>query len=432
MKLFSFWRLFTTDAIKPGHRKYITWAIGVMSLEYLDIIVYIHNANGLADLYLKTQFDKFLGLGILLLILWLSNFTSKFLANYLFEKFVKIFYNRFGLAFFSIFIAFSLVLQAWVILTFCPKTFFLGLSMFFVGRLLYQTAINIVMRDTYEAILSMDDLYTEFVALIVNSLEISLLIGVVGYKIIAETTYTGIDSLMIFVFVLAAFWLFMGILVLIYNLKNSKPTSESKLPISFNNVKTIYSDYPKDSLIAVGLVGIRSSLSILGVICMPFYLVQNLHLVPHAASNIISISSMLALLLNIWINQHLHKFDFTIIVKFGLSGLIIGSLISYMLFFYQVIPIVAVTILMVFHGFFAVACPMILNKLFNPRINPLAVISCYRNSFFLFSTITFLILIFFTQVLNNYFFPPEIFLIMITGICYLCILLFNRQLPKNK
>ena len=280
------------------------------------------------------------------------------------------------------------------------------------------------MRDTYEAILTMDDVSGEFITLIVNSLELSLLIGVIGYKIIAWFPLRYVNSLMVFVFLIAAAWMMAGIVVLISNIKN---TSQSNDRSSLGSFYTIYSSHPKDSLIAVGIVGIRSSLCIIGVIFMPTYLVQTMHLNAQVASNIISISSLVALILNIWINQHLHKFDFTSIVKYGLTGVIMGSFICYILFLFQIIPLLAVMIIVVFHGFFAVASPMLLNNLFNPETRQLAVISCYRNSFFLFSTFSYLFLIFFTQLLHSVVFPPAVFLIIIAGVCYLSMILFNRQ-----
>ena len=168
MKIFNFWYLFTSDKIQPGHKRYIIWALCIMSMEYLDIIVYIHNSNALTELYLKTGFDRFLGLSVLLLILWLSNFMGKMLANKLFARLVYLFYTRIGLTILSLTIALSFLLQALVILGMCHRAFFYALVIYFILRLVYQICINLVMQDTYTAILNMHDVSGEFISLIVN------------------------------------------------------------------------------------------------------------------------------------------------------------------------------------------------------------------------------------------------------------------------
>ena len=120
----------------------------------------------------------------------------------------------------------------------------------------------------------------------------------------------------------------------------------------------------KDTLVAFSIVGVRSSLCIISVIYMPIYLVGSLHFLPRIANDIILISSFLALSLCFLVDKYVHNYSYMNIVRYGLVGLIIGSLISYALLFFKIIPFIGIAILIIFQSLFALCCPLILNKLF--------------------------------------------------------------------
>ena len=426
MRFFLFWRLFKSNHIKPRHKKYIFLAMSVMCLECLDIIVYISNANSITEIYLPAHIEHFIGLVILLFILWISNLLGRTIYNKGLHKFPRVFLSRLGLLISAFSIAISLGVLSWIVIYLCATHFYRALFLMLICRLIYQTSLNIVIHNTYESILAMPDLANEFVALIVNSLELSLLLGVIGYKIIEHLPFSKLDSLMTFILAIAVAWAVLGVVMYLNSPPQTKLATSEK-PITVEMMTHFNS---KDSLISTLLVGMKSSLSIIGVIYMPTYLMHNLNLNSHLASYTLGVSSLFALLLNIWVNQHLHKFDYISIVRYGLSGVIIASILSYLLFIFHIAPLISVAIIIIFHSLFTLACPIILGNLFSPQTRAVAIISCYRDSFFIFSSVTFAAIILFTQVLQNYIFPPVIFLLIIMSVCYVCMLLVKNHQPQ--
>lgn len=433
MRIFLFWRLFQSNQVKPHHKRYIFSALSVMCLECLDIIVYINNANSLTEIYLPSQLEHFIGLIILLLILWSSNLFGRVIYNKILHKFPRLILGRLQLLIATLIISTSLSLMTWIVLSLCESHFYHALFLLLICRIIYQVSLNAVIHNTYESILTIPDLSNEFIVLIVNSLELSLLFGIIGYKIIDFLTFSKLDSLMAFVTAIAAAWSILGIIIYLINTPaQAQSTTISNAELIPNDFNNILQKNSKDSTISIILVGIKSSLSIIGVIYMPTYLVHNLNLNAHLASSIMGASSLLALILNIWVNQHLHKFDYASMVKYGLSGVIIGSIISYLLLIFHTAPFIAVAIIIVFHSLFTLACPIILGNLFSPRIRAVSIISCYRNAFFIFSTSTFALMILFTQVLKHYILPSVVFLLIIMAICYICMLLVNNHQNQFK
>lgn len=426
MKFLLFWRLFSSQQIQAHHKRYIFTAMGVMCLECLDIIVYINNSNSLTEMYLPEHVEHFMGLLILLFILWISNLLGKIIYKKGLQKFPHIFLSRTGLLLSSISIAISLVALTVIVVSLCASHFYKALFLILLTRIIYQVSLNVVIHNTYESILAMPDLSNEFVTLIVNSLELSLLLGIIGYKIINNLAFSRIDSLMAFVLMIAVGWLIMGIIVYfkyppLAKLNTTPPNA------SFTAGFNIIPNLSKDSVISTILVGIKSSLSIIGVIYMPTYLIHNLSLSHQLAFYIMSISSLLALTLNIWLNLHLHKFDYITIIKYGLSGVIIASIISYVLLIFNIAPLISVLIIIIFHSLFTLACPIILGNLFTPEMRAVSIISCYRNSFFIFSSITFALIILFTQVLQHDALPSVVFLLVIMFVCYSCMILVGNN-----
>lgn len=427
MRIFLFWRLFSSNHVKPQHKRYIFLALSVMCLECLDIIVYINNANSLTELYLPSQLEHFIGLVILLFILWISNLLGKVIYNKIFRKFPQFLLSRNGSLIAALTVATSLSLFAWVVLSLCQSHFYQALFLVLICRIIYQISLNVVIHNTYESILAMPDLANEFITLIVNSLELSLLLGIIGYKLIDILKFSELDSLMAFVLAIAATWVILGISSYLSSPIMLKLATTRKTQLIHSNFSNILQHNSKDTIISIILVGIKSSLSIVGVIYMPTYLMHNLNLNAHMASYIMGASSLLALILNIWVNQHLHKFNYASMVKYGLSGVIIGSIISYLLLIFQIAPFIAVAIIIIFHSLFTLACPIILGNLFPPKVRAISIISCYRNAFFIFSSSTFALIILFTQVLHHYILPSVVFLLIIMAVCYLCMLLVNNR-----
>ena len=333
----------------------------------------------------------------------------------------------------SITIACMLGLQAVTIAYFCQSLVQEILLALLVFRFVYQISIGIIIHETYESVLSMQQLSFEFSSIIISSLELSLLAGVIGYKIIDYLGFSAVNSLLVFIYFLGIVWLGVALFFCFFNyeLSLNKGTNKLYRYMASNNFKLMFKHFHQDTLIAMSLVGVRSSLCIISVIYMPKFLEGALGISLHATSNIIMSSSIIAIILCWWVNKHLNRFNYTNLIKFGLVSLIMGSIISYILFFFKFIPLLGVLILVVFHNLFALSCPLILSNLFTPTMRQLAIISCYRNSFLAFASLTYLVMEASGQMLHNNFFPPAVFLIIIALVCYGCLVLFNRKAVLN-
>lgn len=428
MRLISIWNLFSTSKLSVKNKKHIAIASIVLCLEYLDLIVYLHNANELTKTYCSS---RIIGIVVLFCILWLSNFSAKYLIG---KKVINI-YQKFNAAKITtiscLVIAAMLFFQGLTIIFYCNTKVIQVLFLLLIFRFIYQVAIGIIIHETYGSLLNLHDIDYEFTLLIVNSLELSLVIGIIGYKFIPYLHVTSAISLSVFIFTIAIAWIVTSA---IFYSHRSIINSFSKLinhNTAANNFTLMFKHHHKDTIISIGIVGIRSSLCIIGVIYLPQYLVSSLHISAHATTMIIMTSSIISLVLCLWVNKHLNKFDYINLMRYGLVSLIIGSIISYILFFFKVIPAIGVLILILFHSLFALSCPFILSNLFNPAIRQLAIISCYRNSFLIFASITFLIIDASSQIITSGFLPPALFLIFITITCYVCLVLFNTQNQNN-
>ncbi len=430
MKLSSIWRLFNTSQLSITHKKSVILALVILSLEYFDIIVYLHNASALTRLYCHSQIR---GILVLFGVLWFSNFLAKYLVGSLIIRLYRRFKSSTIMVLASITIACMLGLQAITIAYFCQSRVQEILLALLVFRFVYQISIGIVIHETYESVLSIQQLSFEFSSIIISSLELSVLAGVIGYKIIDYLGLSTVNSLLVFIYFLGIAWLGVALFFCFFNyeLSLNKGTNKLYRYMASNNFKLMFKHFHQDTLIAMSLVGVRSSLCIISVIYMPKFLEGALGISLHATSNIIMSSSIIAIILCWWVNKHLNRFNYTNLIKFGLVSLIMGSIISYILFFFKFIPLLGVLILVVFHNLFALSCPLILSNLFTPTMRQLAIISCYRNSFLAFASLTYLVMEASGQMLHNNFFPPAVFLIIIALVCYGCLVLFNRKAVLN-
>lgn len=413
--------------INPTHKKYIFIITAILSLEYLDLIIYIKNARVLTDLYLVKSVSRGVGIFILFIILWLANFLAKSIANKLLEYLQNKYDNATLVIASSIVIIFSFSLQALILLSYCNKLVISLLIYFFLARLIYQLALAIIIHDTYEFLLNTNELSDDFISLILNSLELSVLISIAGYKILLLLQLSTTLSIVTFILFINMLWLIVAIFFLFNYQELNQINIEQIRCTAAKSFSLMLKHNLKDTLVAFSIVGVRSSLCIISVIYMPIYLVGSLHFLPRIANDIILISSFLALSLCFLVDKYVHNYSYMNIVRYGLVGLIIGSLISYALLFFKIIPFIGIAILIIFQSLFALCCPLILNKLFELNIRQVAIVSCYRNSFLLFASFTFLFLSLFTEILTQYITTPAILLISITGICYSCLIIFNKQ-----
>lgn len=415
------------SAISQQHKKYTFFITLVLCLEYLDIIVYIKNTHILTGAFIAQSRNWIHVLIILFLILWLANVLAKIIVHNILHYLQSRWSNTLLVIGASLIIALSFVLQALMILWYCNTLAIALLLGLFCLRLIYQVALGVVIHDTYEFLLHTPELCNEVIYLILNSLELSVLISVVGYKILFMSETNHATIMMSFLLIMGALWLVASIMF-ITNRHTLKKMSNSKISCrAAKNFTIMLQTEWKDTIIAFTLVGVRSSLCIIGVIYMPIYLISGLHFLPRYAESVIATSSLFAFSLNVIVDRYLHQFAYMKILKSWLVGLIIGSLISYLLFFFKVIPFVGVAILIIFHSLFALVCPFILNDLFNPNLRQIAIVACYRNSFLVFASFTFILLSLFTEIIHNYVLNPALFLIVITAICYICLILFNKQ-----
>lgn len=425
MKFSSIWRLFNTSQLSVNHKKSVILALVILSLEYFDIIIYLHNASALVRLYCHSQIR---GILVLFGVLWLSNLLAKYLVGDFIARLSRIFKSSTIMVLSSVVISAMLWLQAMTIAYFCQSMVQEILLALFVFRFIYQVCVGIIIHATYESVLKMQQLSFEFSSIIIGSLELSLLGSVIGYKIIDYLHISHLNSLLVFIYFMSVAWIGVALFFFFFNyeLPNNGSNKLHRYMAS-NNFKLMFKHFHQDTLIAISLVGVRSSLCIVSVIYMSKYLEEILGISLHTTSNIIMSSSVIAIILCWWVNKHLNRFNYANLIKFGLVSLIMGSIISYVLFFFKFIPQLGVLILVVFHNLFALSCPLILSNLFTPAIRQLAIISCYRNSFLTFASLTYLIMEASGQILHNNFFPPAIFLIVIALVCYGCLVLFNRK-----
>ncbi|HRG63089.1 MAG TPA: hypothetical protein PLP75_08755 [Burkholderiales bacterium] len=425
MKLSSIWRLFNTSQLSITHKKSVILALVILSLEYFDIIVYLHNASALTKLYCHSPIR---GILVLFGVLWFSNFLAKYLVGSLIIRLYRRFSSSTIMVLASITIACMLALQAMTIAYFCQSLVQEILLALLIFRFVYQICIGIIIHETYESVLSMQQLSFEFSSIIIGSLELSLLAGVIGYKVIDYLHLSPVNSLLVFIYFLGVVWLGVALFFCFFNYElSNQGRNKFYRYMASNNFKLMFKHFHQDTLIAITLVGVRSSLCIISVIYMPKFLEVVLGISLHTTSNIIMSSSIVAIILCWWVNKHLNRFNYANLIKVGLVSLIMGSIISYILFFFKFIPLVGVLILVVFHNLFALSCPLILSNLFTPTIRQLAIISCYRNSFLAFASLTYLVMEASSQTVHNNFFPPAIFLIVIALVCYGCLVLFNRK-----
>jgi MFS family permease len=427
MKLIKLSFLLGKSRISSIHKKYIFIITAILCLEYLDLIIYIKNARVLTDLYLSKSLSRGLGIFILFMILWLANFLAKSIAGKLLEYLQKKYDNATLVIASSIVIICSFSLQALILLFYCNKLVTSLLIYFFFARLIYQLALAIIIHDTYEFLLNTKELSDDFISLILNSLELSVLISIVGYKTLLLLQLSITNSIITFILFINLLWLIIAIYFAFNYQELNQINVQQVKSTAAKSFSLMLKHNLKDTLTAFSIVGVRSSLCIISVIYMPIYLIGSLHFVPKIANDVILTSSFLALSLCFIVDKYVHKYNHISIVRNGLVGLIIGSLISYSLLFFKVIPFLGITILIVFQSLFALCCPLILNKLFEINIRQLAIVSCYRNSFLVFASFTFLLLSLFTEIFTHYIAAPAIFLISVTAICYFCLIIFNKQ-----
>ena len=136
MRFFLFWRLFKSNHIKPRHKKYIFLAMSVMCLECLDIIVYISNANSITEIYLPAHIEHFIGLVILLFILWISNLLGRTIYNKALHQFPQVFLSRLGLLISAFSIAISLGVLSWIVIYLCATHFYRALFLMLILTIL--------------------------------------------------------------------------------------------------------------------------------------------------------------------------------------------------------------------------------------------------------------------------------------------------------
>lgn len=427
MKLVRLSLLLNRSSMHQKHKSYAFFVTLVLCLEYLDIIVYLRSAHILTGVYLHNSIHWIYILLFLFIILWLTNLIAKAIVKKLLRYLQPRWSNSQLVISASFIITISFILQAIVIYFYCNTLISHFLLGFFVARLIYQIALGVVIHDIYEFLLDIPELCDEVIYLILNSLELSVLISVLGYKALffIEANY---DRVIMLCFLsMAILWLFVAVMFTL-NRHTLKQMSNEKISCqAAHNFSIMLKTELKDTIIAFSVVGVRSSLCIVGVIYMPIYLISGLHFMPHYAENIIAMSSLSAFALNVIVDRYLHNFAYMKILKSWLVGLIIGSLISYLLFFFHVIPFIGVAILVMFHSLFALVCPFILNDLFTPKLRQVAIVACYRNSFLIFASFTFILLSLFIEILHNYVVTPALLLIAITAICYVCLVLFNKQ-----
>lgn len=427
LKLISLSLQLSRSLIKAKHKKYILFATLILCLEYLDLIIYIKNTKILTDEFLIKSISRIEGICLLFFILLLSNFLAKPCA----AKFLTIAQQKFTnsslVIVSSLIISLAFICQALLLLFYCKTLIIWLLIGFFAARFIYQFALAIVIHDTYEFLLNAPELADDFIYLILNSLELSVFCGMFGYKLLSLLNFSTTATIAVFILIVSGLWLVSSVLFFLHRQELNQFNSQHTRCAAANNFAMMLESNLQDTIIAFSIVGIRSSLCIIGVIYMPTYLIESLHFAPAIANNIILSSSFLALSLCILIEKYLYQFNYIDVLKFGLVGLIIGCLISYLLFFFKVIPFIGVAILVVFHSLFALGCPLILNQLFAPELRQLAVISCYRNSFLIFASFSFILITLLGGLFHSYILAPAVLLITITVICYSCLILFNKR-----
>lgn len=427
MKLLKLSLLLNRSIINSKHKKYAFFATIVLCLEYLDLIVYIKNTRILIDIYLVQSVSRMYGIIILFGILWLTNFITKLIVPKVLWYLQRNYSNSQLVIYSSLIIAVTFVAQALILLLYCHTLILSLLLSFLLIRFIYQLALAIIVHDTYEFLLNTQELSNEVIYLLLNSLELSVLLGIIGYKILFMFDFNLVQTMVLFLSFISLLWL-LGAVVFILNRRELNQLNDSNIRcMAANNFSIMLKRDIKDTIIAFSIVGVRSSLCIIGVIYMPIYLIGSLHFLPKSANSIIMLSSLLAFSLCVYVDRHLHKYSYTNILKSGLVGLIIGCIISYLLFFFKIVPFIGVAILIIFHSLFALFCPLVLNNLFTQEIRQVAILSCYRNSFLIFASFTYILLSLFTEILHNYIVTPTIFLIAITCMCYICLVLFNKQ-----
>lgn len=427
MKLFKLSFLLSKSLLDARHKKYIFFATIILCLEYLDLIIYIKNTRMLADLYLINSISRIEGVLLLFFILLGANFLAKLLINRSLSTIHRKISNANLVIISCLVISVAFLLQALTIIYYCNTLMISVLVLLLISRVIYQFSLGIIIHDTYEFLVNTKELRNEFIYLILNSLELSVFIGIISYKILPFFELSKSHGLAALIIVLSLLWLLTAVIFFINRKELNQYETGRVRSSTLNNVRLMLRTEINDTIIAFSVVGVRSSLCIIGVIYMPVYLIGSLHFLAKSANNIIALSSLFALTLCIVVDRHLHRFNYINTLKSGLVGLIIGCLVSYLLFFFKIIPFVGVAILIVFHSLFALVCPQILSKLFSTNIRQVAIISCYRNSFLIFASFTFILLNVFTEILHNYIFPPAVFLIVITVICYLSLTVFNKK-----
>lgn len=412
------------NQLKVSHKFYIILAMAMLTLEYLDVLVYIYNCRSLSMQSIENPIlNSFSFILIIFVILWLTNFIGKMSGKHLLLRFKSI---KIAAIIACGLITLSFFAQAYLWHRYIADEFII-LAGLFILRLIYQLALGIITDIIYELLLSIREAGNKFIGLILNSLELSLLIGIIDCKILDFTHITEIDLFSGTLSVIAILWFTIGV---IFSYKYTPIVNNWQLLLKtepIRGIKLSFKQHPYDTLIAFFLIGVRSSLSIIGLVFMPYYLALSLKMSVQNIAVGIGFSSAFALIISFSLKTKLYSYNLVNLIRTSLVALIIGSLISYALFFFKVIPLLAIMILIIFHSLFALICPMILSQLFNDNDRPTAIVACYGSSFFSFSSLTFISLIFFTDIVHSYYISPAIFLISITIICYICMVLFRSK-----
>ncbi len=423
MPILKILNLVADGKVHARHKMFIIICTLVLTLEYLDILVYIYNTRELAVRFATSSFNTFLFVLSLFSVLWITTLIGKPLGRYLSRYFSD---SQKNVLFAALLIAVIQICQAylWISLVSSDLKLFILL---FILRLFYQISLGLIANQLYQILICINEIGNRFIGLILNSLELSLLLGIVDCKILDYLPITPVELLSLTLIMAAIFWVIIGITFYTkYSALHFQVylADESQL---IKGIRKAFNKHPYDTMVATFLIGVRSCLSIIGVVFMPYYLASSLQMGVHNTSVVIGLSSLLALLVSFALRSRLMAAQNAGIIRTILVALIIGSLISYGLFFFKVIPFVAIAILLIFHSLFALICPLILGQLFTPEDRASAVVSCYGTSFFTFSSITFVSLMYFTDIAHSYYVSPAIFLITVTAVCYICMVLFNQE-----
>lgn len=353
-----------------------------LCLEYLDIIVYLKNMHQFINAT-GYKYNYKLGISIMIGFLWISRFIGYRLA----DKLTKLHNNlNYTPSTTSLLIGLTFVMQA-LSLAWFNGILFIGT--FMLIRVLYSYLVTKLLQQINAFLKYSLNYHDEtIIYFLLGSLELGIFAVLMAYKLIFISELDNTNRALIMLLIVSLLWFIVGSIYQVCMCKNA--------PLSYSN-KFIYKNHnlnlaDKQILLSLFIVGIRSSLSVIAIIYIPAYLIRGLHYLPQYVNHLIMSFGLIACIMASILNYISNKLTTRINILVFIITIII-TIASYACFFLNIKLFPSIAAILFLHSYFVLISPKLLKIILSTTNKQmLKILSCYRNGFFVYATLTFLII----------------------------------------